>query len=830
MMHQSTARSSLRRFGQHIHAVLPWLIVVAAMGPAATHSSWSRSFADESQAVVEWVLGQQRATGAICMSGLLENGCSIEPYFVNRGLLGLMYNNVSVAGSNQTQRADILKAVRRWVDWYLAHLNRPDNLGVSGTVYDYKVVGGKELSTTTYDSSDSYAATLLSLVAVFNDATGDRTAVRGWKDALQVVVGALEATMRQNHLTDAKPNYPVAFTEDNVEVWAGLADYARLSESIGDLRQADSANASAAESRLAITESLWSKSSADWVVNKGAGMANWSKFYPDAQAQLWPALVDFRSVPGNRSCSSLAERFVAAQGSAWSGVQVDGFPHTMLALPLVHCGQGNLVSKFLESVQRKFFPGMAWPWHIAEAGGFVAGAQALLSADASRLQPRSPSPCVSTSGEVNASCYGFDPEDSTAFLQQALDSGATRIYIDRAPGLAAIGGVWQTRPLFVAGNRSNVHVVLCRGVQLVAKRGEFRQPSDTLLSFSSLKDDLSMASLVMTNISLTCEPGSLLQMHRKDYDNQTQGMNYSHAEHRHALQIYKAANVVIDGCHIMDTGGDGVYLRDVNNTIIRRSRIERAYRNGISIISANGVLLEDLEIIDTNGTAPRSGVDIEPNKPTDGLQNITLRRVLVDGAGGCGIEIKHAWALKQSPVPVSVLVDSCIVRNIARSGIPIMPLRAGAQGEIRIRNTSTENTGCAGLLIGDKASDGAVVIVESLSVTTASGACDDSLAAYGLAPITVNVTHFHGCGKQPWPAGQTFGGVVFKETQVRKIPDVPFFAVGRQTHGLDWHVANVTGVVDVYASARGTNECKLNLGPLGEEVTMRSACHSPSQE
>lgn len=364
--------------------ILGKLPLLAAVSAAILSTGCSGGLADDGQAAAEWMVAQQRASGAVCMSGLLENGCLIEPYFVNRGLLGLIYNNISVAGSNQTQRGEILGMVQRWIEWYLDHLNQPDDCGVHGTVYDYKVVAGKEQSRGTYDSSDSYAATLLSLVAAFHDASGDVAAVRKWRDALELVLGAANATLRQNHLTNAKPNYPIAFTEDNVEVWAGLDDYARLSQSVGDARQASLVNASAALSRLAITEILWSKPSANWVVNEGAGTADWAKFYPDAQAQLWPALVRFqRATVADNSCHSLAERFVAAQGSAWSGLRVDSFPHTMLALPLVQCGQRDIAMKFLASARQKFFPQMRWPWHIAEAGGFVAAAQAVLSSAAS---------------------------------------------------------------------------------------------------------------------------------------------------------------------------------------------------------------------------------------------------------------------------------------------------------------------------------------------------------------------------------------------------------------------------------------------------------------
>ena len=68
-------------------------------------------------------------------------------------------------------------------------------------------------------------------------------------------------------------------------------------------------------------------------------------------------------------------------------------------------------------------------------------------------------------GTVRASEFGFDPADSTRFLQAALDSGARTVVLDRQ------AGPWVTLPLLA---RSNTEVVVEPGVELVAKRGEFR--------------------------------------------------------------------------------------------------------------------------------------------------------------------------------------------------------------------------------------------------------------------------------------------------------------------------------------------------------------------
>ena len=52
--------------------------------------------------------------------------------------------------------------------------------------------------------------------------------------------------------------------------------------------------------------------------------------------------------------------------------------------------------------------------------------------------------------EVKVSSFGYDPEDSTRFLQAALDSGADRVIVDRQKD------PWISKPLF---GRSNTEIV-----------------------------------------------------------------------------------------------------------------------------------------------------------------------------------------------------------------------------------------------------------------------------------------------------------------------------------------------------------------------------------
>lgn len=131
-----------------------------------------------------------------------------------------------------------------------------------GTIWDYEVTSSdQEVSKNSADSTDSYAATFLSLMKAYLDASGDRAWVRENLGAIRF--GKTEKTIsqifRQNvncslisrkiadaiwltydqelHLTYALPTPSAAYLMDNVEVWKGLEDYGIL---LGELNHPDS--------------------------------------------------------------------------------------------------------------------------------------------------------------------------------------------------------------------------------------------------------------------------------------------------------------------------------------------------------------------------------------------------------------------------------------------------------------------------------------------------------------------------------------------------------------------------------------------------------------
>ena len=106
--------------------------------------------------------------------------------------------------------------------------------------------------------------------------------------------------------------------------------------------------------------------------------------------------------------------------------------------------------------------------------------------------------CV-VDGAANASCFGFDPADSTAQLQAAFASGASLLTVD-----SARGSTWSVTPLTM--NMSNMHVHLADGVSIVAKEGAFHGTGDCLIRVENAK-----------NLTISGGKDATLRMRRDDY-------------------------------------------------------------------------------------------------------------------------------------------------------------------------------------------------------------------------------------------------------------------------------------------------------------------------
>jgi len=251
--------------------------------------------------------------------------------------------------------------------------------------------------------------------------------------------------------------------------------------------------------------------------------------------------------------------------------------------------------------------------------------------------------------EARVSWWGFEPADSTAYLQEAIQSRVKRLIVDRQ------ASAWVTRPLTGV---SGQEIVFEAGTELVALKGAFRAKGDCLLSFRECEN------VVVRGDRPDNSPSARIRMHNPDY----QSAAYEKSEWRHGLVFSGCRNVLVQDLAIEQTGGDGIYLGASPNQVpnrqvtIRRVDCNANHRQGISVISAEDLLIEDCRLRRTDGTAPQAGIDFEPNHPADSLVNCVVRRCTAEFNAGTGYQICPQY-LNSSSKPISIHLDQCVSRG-----------------------------------------------------------------------------------------------------------------------------------------------------------------------
>ena len=245
--------------------------------------------------------------------------------------------------------------------------------------------------------------------------------------------------------------------------------------------------------------------------------------------------------------------------------------------------------------------------------------------------------------------FGFDPEDSTRFVQKALDSGLPEIVLDRQPT------PWVTQPLY---GRSNQTLYFEDGVELLAKKGAFLQTVDPLIRYDSV------SNVAVVGLG---PRGGVCRMNKADYGKAP----YKPSEWRHGIMFVNAVNFRAENMTVVESGGDGVDILGARcrNGVIRRVTCDRCNRQGLSVEGCTGLLIEDCVFMSTQGRPPESGVDFEPFRVDQPMVDIVMRNCRIENNGGCGIE---SWtgASDGTSKPYSITVENCqLIGN--RNGIRI---------------------------------------------------------------------------------------------------------------------------------------------------------------
>eukprot|EP01051_Picozoa_sp_SAG22_P005914 SAG22_NODE_367_length_11613_cov_11.955011_5_plen_254_part_00 len=218
------------------------------------------------------------------------------------------------------------------------------------------------------------------------------------------------------------------------------------------------------------------------------------------------------------------------------------------------------------------------------------------------------------------------PANCTAPLQAALFSAHAhiRVHPPAAGGPATLGSPHHSTRLLANGSHQLVE--LMPGLELRGFLNNTFYPSTGATKAQGY--DPALVSLELTGTNLTLLGG---------------GGGGSGTVLRHITSSAAGRGVTMQGLRFISPGWDGCYVRGAVGLTMRDCLFDRPYRNGISVIDAVDMLAENCSFSNAlpNGTgrvSPMAGVDLEPNRPTDRLHNITFRRCRALNNSGAGFQ------------------------------------------------------------------------------------------------------------------------------------------------------------------------------------------------
>jgi hypothetical protein len=154
-----------------------------------------------------------------------------------------------------------------------------------------------------------------------------------------------------------------------------------------------------------------------------------------------------------------------------------------------------------------------------------------------------------------------------------------------------------------------------------------------------------------------------------------------------ALRICGCTNVTVSGLTLAESGGDGIYLGagkdDTTNKdiVIRDVVCDRNYRQGISVITAENLLIENCVMKNTSGTPPAAGIDFEPNSANERLVHCVLRNCRFEDNQGWGIAV-YMKKFDATTAPVSIRFENCTTRGTNAGSVAISG-SGGPQGTLK---------------------------------------------------------------------------------------------------------------------------------------------------
>ncbi len=296
--------------------------------------------------------------------------------------------------------------------------------------------------------------------------------------------------------------------------------------------------------------------------------------------------------------------------------------------------------------------------------------------------------------EAVASKWGFDKENATACLQKAIDSGTKKIVVDNT------GSDWIVDKIKL---RSDLELVFADGVVVRALPGAFKGQNDSLFE-----------ALDSQNLILRGEGTARLVMNKKDYQNPAE---YKWSEWRHMISIRGCENVTIANLTLETSGGDGIYISTTakmpgcRNVTIDSVTATGHHRQGISVISADKLLIKNSKFNGTSGTAPAAGLDFEPNKANEWLSDCVIENCEFNDNAGAGTML-HLSPLTAKSKPISVVFRNCTMSGNGTNFLINASHTTPVTGTLLLENCRMANARHTEMVLNEQQENGLEITVK----------------------------------------------------------------------------------------------------------------------
>ena len=104
------------------------------------------------------------------------------------------------------------------------------------------------------------------------------------------------------------------------------------------------------------------------------------------------------------------------------------------------------------------------------------------------------------------------------------------------------------------------------------------------------------------------------------------------------ITISNSSNVSVWGTGtISKCWGDGIYIWEGHNIGVYLVTLDSNRRNNMSVISVDGLTVQNITSQNAGGTDPQSGLDLEPDYPTEFIKNVDISKNKFINNKGCGV-------------------------------------------------------------------------------------------------------------------------------------------------------------------------------------------------